>query len=48
MNFSEPITYIISQLTIIGQALVTIVKVIINISIVIFEFISQLLKLVTS
>ncbi|HZX01263.1 MAG TPA: hypothetical protein VFE87_02645 [Candidatus Paceibacterota bacterium] len=46
MNFSEPIAYIISQLTIIGQALVTIVKVIINIAVVIFEFVSQLLKLV--
>ena len=47
MNFSEPIAYIISQLTVIGQALVAIVKIMINISVVVFDLISQLLKMVS-
>ena len=48
MNFSEFGAYIIGQLTVIGQALVTIVKIIINIAVVSFEFIAQLLKLVSN
>ena len=48
MNFSELAAYLISQLTVIGQALVTIVKIIINIAVVAFEFIAQLLKLASN
>ncbi len=48
MDFSQLIAYLISQLTVIGQALITIVKIIINIAVVSFEFIAQLLKLASN
>lgn len=48
MNFNEFFAYIITQLTVIGQSLVVIVKIIINIAVVAFEFIAQLLKLVSN
>lgn len=48
MNFSEPIAYIISQLTVLGKALVEIVKIMISISVVIFDLVSQLLKLASN
>ena len=48
MDFSQLISYMISQLTVIGQALVVIVKVIINVAVVSFEFIAKLLKLASN
>lgn len=46
MSIPEFTAYITGQFTLIGQSLVLIVKTIINIATVSFDFISQLLKLV--
>lgn len=48
MNFNEFFAYIIGQFTLIGQSLVVIVKIMIEVAVVAFEFIAKLLKLISN